>query len=285
MTKDLAIIPKPQTVTEAMKMAELISKSSFAPKGMQNRPGDILLCWQLGAELGLSLMQAIQNIAVINGKPSLYGDAALAVVQGHPHYVNHREWYEGSIKDGTRIAYCAITRHGSTEHIVGFSKDDAKKASLWGKSGPWSAYPDRMLQMRARGFAIRDKFSDALRGIITREEAEDYNVQPQKSVVSLLPPNDTKTYYSADAASALPTTELAFDFSRIESCETVEELKALYDELKQQCKDHPEHYRMLNNLTHEHKKILEEKSIREFNDDAAKPIQSPSELPATAIEG
>jgi hypothetical protein len=30
-----------------------------------------------------------------------------------------------------------------------------------------------MLQMRARGFAIRDVFPDALRGVITAEEAED----------------------------------------------------------------------------------------------------------------
>ena len=33
-----------------------------------------------------------------------------------------------------------------------------------------------MLKMRARGFALRDKFSDALKGLITVEEARDYNV-------------------------------------------------------------------------------------------------------------
>ncbi len=54
------------------------------------------------------------------------------------------------------------------------SKEDAKKAGLWGKAGPWSQYPKRMLQMRARSFALRDKFADALSGLIMAEEAQDY---------------------------------------------------------------------------------------------------------------
>jgi transcription termination factor NusB len=279
MSEELTIIPRPSTITEAMNLATMISKSSFAPKGMANKPGDVLLAWQLGAEIGLSLMQALQNIAVINGKPTIYGDAALAVVQSHPHYVNHREWYEGSVKDGSRIAYCAVTRRGSPEHIVGFSMDDAKKASLWGKSGPWSQYSDRMLQMRARGFAIRDKFSDALKGIITREEAEDYpdEVKVQKPIV--------KVMAVSESIGIEDKSEIAFDFSRIESCENLEELKALYAELKEQCKEHPEHYRMLNNLTNDHKKYLEEqltKDVAQNDETQLEPIPDPSPLSATA---
>jgi hypothetical protein len=33
-----------------------------------------------------------------------------------------------------------------------------------------------MLQLRSRGFGLRDAFSDALNGLITREEAEDYPI-------------------------------------------------------------------------------------------------------------
>jgi hypothetical protein len=58
--------------------------------------------------------------------------------------------------------------------VVQFSVTDAKKAQLWGKGGPWSQYARRMLQMRARGFALRDAFPDVLRGLITAEEAQDY---------------------------------------------------------------------------------------------------------------
>lgn len=279
MANELSIIPKPVTVTEAMNMAKMIASSTFAPKGMANKPGDILLAWQLGAEIGLSLMQALQNIAVINGKPTIYGDAALAVVQAHPHYVNHREWFEGDIKAGTRTAYCAITRRGSPEHITGFSMDDAKKASLWGKQGPWSLYPDRMLQMRARGFAIRDKFADALKGIITREEVEDYEqvseVTAQKTIVKVMPVSET--------IGIAGHTELAFDFSRIESCETLAELKALYSELKEQCQNYPEHYKILNNLTNDHKKYLEDKeSVTNESAEQSDPLPAAGELSAAS---
>ena len=60
-----------------------------------------------------------------------------------------------------------------------FSVANAKTARLWGKQGPWTQYPERMLAQRARGFALRDAFPDALKGIITREEAEDIPVKPK----------------------------------------------------------------------------------------------------------
>ena len=57
-----------------------------------------------------------------------------------------------------------------------FSAEDAKRAGLAGKSGPWTQYPDRMMQLRARAFALRDTFADKLRGINVREEVQDYQV-------------------------------------------------------------------------------------------------------------
>ena len=51
---------------------------------------------------------------------------------------------------------------------------DANRAGLLNRSGPWKSYPDRMLKMRARGFALRDVFADALGGMISAEEANDY---------------------------------------------------------------------------------------------------------------
>tara|TARA_R110002020_G_scaffold37892_1_gene114463 strand:- start:30 stop:494 length:465 start_codon:yes stop_codon:yes gene_type:complete len=49
----------------------------------------------------------------------------------------------------------------------------AKKAKLWGKPGPWTQYPARMLQVRARAMALRDQFADVLSGIHIGEEVRD----------------------------------------------------------------------------------------------------------------
>jgi hypothetical protein len=169
-------------MSEAMEYSKMIASSCFCPTNMKNKPGDVLVAIQMGAEVGLSPIQALQNIAVINSRPCIWGDATVAVVQGHPRYVRHDEWTEGTIEKGDMTAFCSVTRKGSEAHIRSFSIEDAKRAKLWGKPGPWVQYPARMLQMRARAFAFRDKFADALKGIQFREEVEDYAVETRKPV-------------------------------------------------------------------------------------------------------
>lgn len=166
----------PANLEEAIRFAELISKSSFIPKEYKDKPGDVVIAIQWGAELGLPPLQSLQNISVINGKPNIWGDAALAIVQNHPSYEYHKEEVVQD-KDGDHRAYCEVKRKGSEAHRVYFSVKDAKLAGLWDKAGTWKSYPKRMLQMRARGFALRDKFADALKGLILREEAMDYQIQ------------------------------------------------------------------------------------------------------------
>jgi hypothetical protein len=163
----------PANLTEAIQFSDLLASSSIVPKAYQGKPQDILVCVQWGFELGLAPMQALQNIAVINGKPSVYGDAVMALVQASPVCEDVEEFFEN---EGTPnpIAVCIAKRKGRKPVTVKFSVEDAKRAGLWGKQGPWSAYPKRMMQMRARGFALRDAFPDVLKGMITAEEAQDY---------------------------------------------------------------------------------------------------------------
>jgi hypothetical protein len=163
----------PQTMTEAIDFSNMLSKSTMVPKAYQNKPEDVLVAVQWGYELGLAPLQALQNIATINGKPSVYGDAAMALVQNSPVCEDVKEYFEG---EGTSnpIAVCMAKRKNRTEVISKYSVEDAKRAGLWNKQGPWTQYPKRMLQMRARGFALRDAFPDVLKGLITVEEAQDY---------------------------------------------------------------------------------------------------------------
>jgi hypothetical protein len=145
----------------------MLASASIVPKDYIGKPGNVLVAIQWGMELGLQPMQAMQSIAVINGRPSLWGDAMLALVKAHPAF----EWIKEDC-DGN-IATCTVKRRGEPEVTQSFSLEEAKKAGLTGKQGPWTQYPKRMLQMRARGFALRDAFPDALRGVISAEEARD----------------------------------------------------------------------------------------------------------------
>jgi hypothetical protein len=176
-----------QSFADAMKFGETVANSEFAPKDFRGKPASCMLAIQCGAEVGLAPLQALQSIAVINGRPTIWGDAALALVQSSPVCEYIREYFEGEGK--TLTAVCEAKRRGyPAPTVVRFSVADAEKAGLLGKSGPWSQYRDRMLQLRARGFALRNAFADALRGLITAEEAQDYPVTQTAAPVVVTQP-------------------------------------------------------------------------------------------------
>jgi hypothetical protein len=185
------------TFDQAIKVAEYVNKSALVPDAYRGKPADIVIAMQYGMELGLSPMQALQSVAVINGKPSIYGDALPAVVMLHPEF----EDIDGPEPTGTDpdawVAICAVKRKGRTPTVRTFSTQDAKTAKLWGKSGPWTTNPKRMLMMRARAFALRDAFPDRMKGLMTTEEAID--ITPER-----VEPSEPRRLSESAAPSATP---------------------------------------------------------------------------------
>ena len=156
-TENAALAPRgmgfdlsPQTFEQAMKFSHMLADSDLVPKDFKGKPGNCLIAMQWGAELGLKPMQAMQNLAVINGRPALWGDAVIALVRSSPLCEFVIETDDGN------TATCRVKRRGEPEQVRTFSMDDARAAGLAGKQGPWAQYPQRMRQMRARAFALRD---------------------------------------------------------------------------------------------------------------------------------
>ena len=167
------------------RMANILARSGMTPKGM-TRPETVFTAIQMGLEIGLAPMQAVQSIAVINGRPTLWGDALLAVVQGSGLMTDFRE--EPIMASGEVTGFrCIAQRAGYSEPSVReFTLTDAKRAGLLGKSGPWTQYQARMLQMRARSWALRDTFADVLKGMVAREEAQDF-IDVEAKVLPVVP--------------------------------------------------------------------------------------------------
>jgi hypothetical protein len=157
-----------------MQLATKLASSDLVPKCFRGKPQDLFLCWAMGYQVGLTPEQSMQCIAVINGKPAMWGDDMLALCMAHKDFV---DIIENPIKDsaGNTVGYrCTVKRLGKADKINEFTMDMAKKAGLLAKGGVWAQYPERMLKLRARGFCLRDSFPDALKGIKPREEVEDY---------------------------------------------------------------------------------------------------------------
>ncbi len=154
------------------KVAVTLSKSGVIPNAYRGKPEDIFVAMAMGYQLGFPVEQSLQDIAVINGRPCLWGDGLLSLCLNHPDCqgIDEQPIYKGEIVIGYS---CTVKRKGHGAHTHTFTMQDAEKAGLLKKQGVWQQYPERMCQMRARSLALRDKFADALRGLRIAEVEQD----------------------------------------------------------------------------------------------------------------
>lgn len=170
----------PQNIEEAFRFAQMICQARLAPSSYETDgkpdPQKIVVGILTALELGVPPMQGLRGIAIINNRPSVWGDLAIALIQSKGVVQNTEQNYTGDPDTDDYTAHYLMWRKGQENPYEGhFSVKDAKRAGLWGhpKKKPWLEYPHRMLMMRARAFALRDGFSDCLCGLAIAEESQD----------------------------------------------------------------------------------------------------------------
>lgn len=171
----------PRTVEEVGRVADAVIAAGMVPKSYEgSTPAKtkamLMIGVMKGLEVGFGPITALSTICVINNRPCLWGDGAVALCQrsGSVEWVTERFFGEEGKDDWT--AAFRIKRRGQSEVYEGqFSVKDAKRAHLWGnpKRTPWIEYPQRMLLARARAFALREGFADFLMGLSIAEEIQD----------------------------------------------------------------------------------------------------------------
>lgn len=174
-----------ETLQDAMQLAEWAADSDLVPKDYRSKPANCLIAFQMGAEVGMHPLQALQSIAVINGRGAFYGDAVLAIARSSSVWSekHFKEWTTGTFPDNDYTHHCQIGRivkDGSVRIAEeSFSVEDAKRAGLWNRRGrdgqptPWVQYPKRMMTFRPRNFVLRDNFGDVLKGMPIVEDLQD----------------------------------------------------------------------------------------------------------------
>jgi len=172
--KFFQIVPK--TIADLKIFADMAASSDLVPKEYKGKPGNCFIAIQFGAELGIPPLQSLQNIAVINGKPGVYGDIGKALLLSNGFGIEERDVKDIEAKGE---AWCKITRpkhlnptnQPPTERT--FSKANAQTAGIWGVN-VHKTYPYRMLAWRAFWWAARDGAADVLKGLQGIEELMDY---------------------------------------------------------------------------------------------------------------
>lgn len=167
----MAIIP--QDIDQVWRMAGMAVMGQMAPKSLVDKKSPeeaqaaCAVAIMAGAELGLTPLMALRSYAVVNGRPSLWGDGIKAVVRqsGRCEYIR-----TGS--DATK-GWCEAKRSDTSEvKRVEFTIAQAKAARLDQKEGPWKqGYADVMMERRATNRCLNDLFADVLGGLANAEEA------------------------------------------------------------------------------------------------------------------
>jgi hypothetical protein len=171
--------------------AEMISSSDLVPKDYVGKPNNVFLAIQTGRSLGLDPFQSVKHLYTVNGRTSLFGDMMLGLAKGHDEYDDIIEVFGEMVDAGKdhgqlpSYARCTIKRKGKTDVVREYTLDDAKhnpnfnkfnknfQTNQWTEPGTWMRNGKRMMQMRARSFALRDSFPDKLSGVYDEYEIQE----------------------------------------------------------------------------------------------------------------
>jgi hypothetical protein len=196
----------PADMDAKFRLAETMLKSGLCPQN-DKRPltvEQVFIMLQLGDELGVAPMQAVQGIAVVHGRPSVMYQLMLAVVQGSGKLESYRE--ETTEESST----VTVKRRGFADPVVfTFSMQDAVRAQLL--SNPtWKKYPRDMLRNRAGGRALKIAFADVLAGVALEDEAEDAAQEraEEKAAAWVLRAEDVSALKRLIAAKKIPGADL-----------------------------------------------------------------------------
>ena len=163
----------PKDGEQAMKMAQWIAESGLVPDSFKGKPKDICVAAAMGSKLGLDVFSSMQGIAVVNGRPSLWGDVLRGLIVGRADLTDIIEEYEGT--GDSLTAVCVMTRGKRSPYRATFSVADAKEAGLWGKN-VWLKFSKDMLLNRAFSRAARRCYADVLSGVSVAEEMIDAEI-------------------------------------------------------------------------------------------------------------
>jgi hypothetical protein len=222
----------PRNIDEVARIANAVIVAGLAPNSYEGNSeketaSKIMIGIMKGAEIGLAPLTALANIAIINGRASLWGDGAVALIQASGKVSKWEETYEGKEGGDDYTAICKIWRVGQELPYIGkFAWADAKRAKLVTK-GPWIAYGPRMLMWRARSYAMRTGFADCLSGLGIAEEVQDLPVAPPpKPDTSDILDDDILTP-ATESPHEVPETALERASRLLSECKTATEVTTL----------------------------------------------------------
>lgn len=154
----LALADWASELDAAGRIASVLCQTEFVPKGLRGSVEATAAAILTGRELGLSPMNALANVFIVQGRPALYARTMVALVLSHGHEIERTEATEQAVTVRAR-------RKGSQNwQSFTWTMERARKAgytnnALYSKDGI------AMLTAKAQTEACRTMFADVLSGM------------------------------------------------------------------------------------------------------------------------
>lgn len=163
----------------AKQAAEMLASSSMVPAAYQNNPGSCFIALNTALRLRMDPLMIMQNLYVVQNRPSWSGQFAIALVNICPKF--SATWFEyrneEDFQKGVRM--CAQLKTG--QNVYGtWITPEMVKAEGWGKK--WQTMPEQMYKYRAAAFFARTECPEALLGLSVEGEAEDMAGKSQPDI-------------------------------------------------------------------------------------------------------
>jgi hypothetical protein len=170
----------------AYQMAKGLSESTLVPMQFQKNPANCLIALEQSNRLGISPMAVMQNLYIVQGRPSFSSSFIIALVNSSGKYDMELQFDEEE-KDGKPYACtCWTTLDGRKVNGIKITMDMADKEGWSKKNGSkWVTMPQVMLRYRAASFFARMNCPELSIGLYTKEELDDFPADKKKSKASL----------------------------------------------------------------------------------------------------
>lgn len=163
-------------LSKLMDMATMLAKSTIVPITYQNRPENCFIALDMASRMGVSPLVIMQNLYVIQGKPSFSGSAIASLIRSNQNFKNVELVYVGQENTDSWGAYVSAEKVSSGQTLKGgtVTIGTAKKEGWYQKTGSkWQTMPELMLAYRAYAWFGRVHAPELMMGLQTSEEVID----------------------------------------------------------------------------------------------------------------
>jgi hypothetical protein len=157
----------PQSMDQAMRLAEMMAVGKLVPSHLQRSPGDCLMVIEQAMRWGMSPFAVAQSTSVIQGKLMFEGKLVAAALHASGALAT-RLAYDYAGEGAARLVRVSAVLAGETEpRAVEVKLADAKTTN-----GMWTKQPDQQLAYHGARVWARRYAPEVMLGVYTPEEME-----------------------------------------------------------------------------------------------------------------